>query len=100
MINKNRCTQKEIGIVKEVKVQSGDFPTVITVAYLVDGEEYEIKEKLKYKGETIKLGFISIGQRRFPVIGTKRVMDEVDICYNPENPAEAYIVGNDGFWTS
>lgn len=99
MINKKKCTIIITGIVNDIHVKSNDV-TLITVSYLVDGEEYEIKEKLKYKGETIKLGFIPIGQRRFPVIGTKRVMDEVDICYNPENPAEAYIVGNDGFWTS
>lgn len=99
MINKSRCTVKETGVVKEVRVKSNDV-TLMTVAYLIDGVEYEIKEKLKYKGEAIKIGPIPIGQRRFPVIGTKRVLDEVDICYNPENPAEAYIVGNVGFWTS
>ncbi|MBE5911929.1 hypothetical protein [Pseudobutyrivibrio sp.] len=99
MVNRNRCTQKEIGIVKEKRVKSNHV-TIMTVAYLIDGVEYEITERLKYKGEAIKIGPIPIGQRRFPVIGTKKVLDEVDICYNPENPAEAYIVGNDGIWTS
>ena len=93
------CTEKITGLVADIYVKSNDI-TLMTVAYLVDGEEYEIQEVLKFKGRAIKIGWLPIGQIRYPVVGDKRIGDEIEICYNPNNPAEAFIESNKGFWTS
>ena len=70
MVNKKKCRVNVMGTVKEVRVK------------------------------TIKIGFLPIVQRSYPVIGDKQTGDEVKICYNPDNPAEAYIAGNEGFATA
>lgn len=91
-----RNAVKTIGYVKEIKPGGLDRPGVIKVEYCVGGKIYVVRETLKLKSEPIKLGFLTIGQRKTPKIGTIEVKDEVWVAYSPGNPARAHIVGNDG----
>lgn len=94
-INVN-CTTEVTGTVKEVKVKGQDFPTIITVSYSVNEHAYEISESIKLKSQPIKLGFLTVGQKRVPVLGNTSVGSAVRVMYNPNNPAEAYLPDNVG----
>lgn len=95
-INKVNCTQTVDGRVKELKVKGQDFPTMISVEYQVDGSSYVVTESLKFKSESIKLGFLPIGQKRVPVMGNTTIGSPSTVSYNPSNPAESFITNNIG----
>ena len=76
-----------------------NYATVVTATYIVDGETYCIKERLKYKIEPIKIGFLPIGQRSEPKVKCCNVGDEVTILYDINNPKKGHIKGNDGIIT-
>jgi hypothetical protein len=95
-INKANCTQTVEGCVKELRVNGQDFPTMITVEYLVAGNTYIVTESIKVKNEKIKLGFLPIGQKRVPVMGNTTVGSSAMVSYNPNNPVEAFITHNIG----
>ncbi len=95
-INKANCTQTVEGRVKELKVKGQDFPTMISVEYQVAGNSYVVTESLKLKSEKIKLGLLSIGQKRVSVMGNTAVGSPATVSYNPNNPAEAFITHNIG----
>ena len=45
----------------------------------------------------MKIGAITIGQKRVPKIGSIRIDSPTLVAYNPNNPQEAYLVENEGF---
>lgn len=94
--NKANCTQTVEGRVKELKVKGQDFPTLISVEYQVAGKSYVVTETLKLKSEKIKIGFLSIGQKRVPIMGNTAVGSHATVNYNPSNPVEAFITHNIG----
>lgn len=94
-MRKKKCTCNTKGVVKNLNVQGLEFPTKITVEYEVEGQKYEITEGLAMEFKTIKLGFLPIGQKKIPKVNSK-VGSIVNVNYNPDEPSEAYIVGNDG----
>lgn len=95
-ISKEKCTEKVLGTVKNLKIKGQDFPTMITVEYHVSGSAYEVTETLKLKSEKIKLGFLTVGQKRVPTMGDTRVGSAAWVNYNPDAPEEAYITNNTG----
>lgn len=95
MAKKKNCTSIVEGKVISLKSNGLDSPSVITVEYEINNERYQITETVKLKSSVIKLGFIPIGQKKIPKINTK-IDSMVKVSYNPNNPNEAYIVGNDG----
>lgn len=95
-INKANCTQTVEGRVKELKVKGQDFPTMISVEYQVAGDSYVVTESLKLKSEKIKLGFLPIGQKRVPAMGSTAVGNPATVSYNPNNSVEAFITHNIG----
>lgn len=90
------CTTEVAGTVKAVKVKGQDFPTIITVSYSVNGHTYEISESIKLKSQPIKLGFLTVGQKRMPVLNNTSVGNAVRVMYNPNNPVDAYLPDNVG----
>ncbi len=96
MVRKSRCTETTDGIINNVKLKGQDFPTVITVEYVVEEKCYHIQESVKLKSEIIKLGFLPIGQRKSPRLGDTSVGRAVRVIYNPNNPEEAYLPENIG----
>jgi len=96
MVNRNKCTASTTGIVTNKRSLGIEEPTVISVAYEIDGIKYEIKETIKLKNEWIKIGFLPIGQRQRPVMGVVKVGDVVDVSYNPDDPKKAFIINNVG----
>lgn len=72
-----------------------DFPTVVEVEYYVDNQRYTIEETLKLKSETIKIGFLPIGQKKIPKVECS-LGATVIVEYNETNPQKGHIKGNDG----
>ena len=95
-INKANCTRVTEGRVKELKVKGLDFPTIISVEYSVAEKSYVVTESLKLRSEIIKIGFLPIGQKKVPTMGSISVGSAVAVSYNPDNPAESYITHNTG----
>ena len=96
MVDKRNCTEVTQGKVIKLRSIGVRRPTIVTVEYFVNGTKYEIEEGLKKKSEWIKIGFIPIGQKRINVMGDARVGTDVEVSYNPSNPAEAFITKNKG----
>jgi hypothetical protein len=94
-LNEN-CTAQTTGSVKSVKTKGQDFPTIITVTYDVNGYSYEVSESIKLKSEPIKLGFLTVGQKRVLQLGNTSVGSAVRVMYNPNNPGEAFLPDNTG----
>lgn len=90
------CTAETIGSVTAVKVKGQDFPTIVTVTYEANGYSYEDSESIKLRSQPIKLGFLTVGQKRVPVLGNTSVGSKVRVLYNPNNPEEAYLPDNSG----
>lgn len=95
-VNREKCTEVVLGKVSNLKVKGQDFPTQVTVEYQVDGVTYEVTETLKLKSEKIKLGFLTVGQKRVAAMGDSRVGSSAKVNFNPSCPAEAYITHNVG----
>ena len=92
--------KKEVnGIVIDNKIKGIDSPTVVTVEYEVGGEKYVIKESLKLKSETTKLGFLPIGQRKVPKVKCEKGKNVI-IEYEEKTPDKGHIKGNDGIMNS
>ena len=92
----SNCTAITSGTVVNIKVKGLDFPTMISVSYTVNGSTYELTESIKLKSEKIKLGFLTIGQKRVAIMGNTTIGSIVRVNYNPDNPAEAYLTDNIG----
>lgn len=69
---------------------------MIVVSYTVEGQEYQIKESVKLKSKAIKIGFLPIGQERYPAMGEIKKGTVVKVKYNSSDPARAYLVDNVG----
>lgn len=95
-MNTTICSLETVGKITNLKIKGQDFPTVITVSYTVDSEVYSITESVKLKSEKIKIGFLPIGQKRVPILGSTRVGSTVRVKYNPQNPQEAFLPDNVG----
>ena len=72
-----------------------DNPTVVDVEYYVNDICYVISESLKLESKVIKIDFIPIGQKKIPKINCSLGSD-ILVEYDDNNPAKAYIKGNDG----
>ncbi len=90
------CTQVTNGIVTKLKSKGLDFPTIITVRYTVNSVTYEISESIKLKSKIIKIGFIPVGQKKYPVMPETSEGSTARVNYNPANPAEAFLTDNIG----
>ena len=92
----NKYDSSAVGTVTEVKVRGLDFPTQITVEYVVNGKSYSVSESIKLQSKAIKLGFIPIGQKRVPAMGETHVGAKAEVLYCSSNPSCAFIKGNQG----
>ena len=99
-VNKKRCTETVMGKVIKIKDKGVDFPTIITVQYEVNNNQYEISESIKLRCEWVKIGFLPVGQKKYAVMGDTKVGSMASVTYNPDNPQEAYITKNIGRITS
>ena len=96
---KKLYTEETTGRVVELIDRGVDFPSLLCVAYEVNGIHYEIKESLKLKSEAIKLGLIPIGQIKVPMIDSVEKGAPVTVRYSKENPKNAIILENEGVIT-
>lgn len=96
MKRKNTSYMETIGVISDLMVRGLDFPTSITVQYAVNGQTYELHDTIKLKNEKIKLGFLTVGQKRVPALGDTHVGSELRVCFNPDDPGDAYLPDNLG----
>lgn len=96
MKNHTDCTGIANGKIIELKVKGQDFGTIIKVQYEVSEKNYTIEESIKLKSEKIKLGFLTVGQKRTPVMKNTTVGTTVRVMFNPYAPEEAYLPDNVG----
>ena len=96
-IHKEACSAKIVGHICNTNIRGSEFPISISVEYYVDDKLYTITETIKYERKAVKIGAISIGQKRVPKIGSIRIDSPTLVAYNPNNPQEAYLVENEGF---
>lgn len=87
------------GIIDRLRVRGSDEPTTAYVSYYVNGIRYQIKETLKMRSETIKIGKIPIGMKKFYRLGNVSEGSQVLVQYDPMNPAKAILSENDGIMT-
>lgn len=90
------CTALTTGIISDLKIKGQDFPTVITVQYVVDMKSYSISDTIKLKSEKVKVGFLTVGQKRVAALGETSVGSEVRVQYDPDNPGIAFLPDNEG----
>ena len=93
-LKNTHCTLCTEGKVVGIKSKGLEFPTIITVEYNVGEKVFQIKEDLKLKNTTLKIGIIPIGQKKKPVLGYVRIGSIVTVAYNPGNPEDAYLPDN------
>ena len=86
-MNKSQCSEKTIGTIIKIENKGLNFPTLITVEYIVNSTTYHIKESLKLKNKAIKLWIIPIGQKKVPVIQGVSLGKTVSVNYNPIIPS-------------
>ena len=95
-LKKIHCALCTEGKVVGIKSKGLEFPTIITVEYNVGEKVFQIKEDLKLKNTTLKIGTIPIGQKKKPVLGYAKIGSIVTVAYNPGDPKEAYLPDNIG----
>ncbi len=94
-MNKKIYTAQTKGTIIKSLLASTETPR-LTVSYTVDGRDYTLTENVTSKSETIKIGFIPIGQRKIWQVKKVNVGEELEIVYDPSNPNKSHIKGNDG----
>lgn len=100
--NNKKCNKECLGTIKELKIKGLDYPTKITVEYIVDGKTYILKENLIMKPyKKNYLWFIPIGYKTKSLIelrtGAKAVVgNSVKVKYEDSDPNNAYLVDNVG----
>lgn len=97
---KIKCTKRADGIITNIVNRGADHASTICVEYVVNGVRYEVKDSLKMKKSTIKVGNVPVGQHTRSVLEDTRIGAPVDVYYEEGNPQHAYIAGNDGSITS
>ena len=95
-VNKKRCVATVDGKIIQKKNRGLDFPTLITVEYEINNNVYRVTESLKLKSRAIKLWVFPIGQMKYPGLPNTDVGTFAKVCYNPNNPKEAYLKDNVG----
>lgn len=95
-IKKENCIFCIDGIVISLQSKGLDFPTLLTVRYEVNSERFEITESIKLRSEKIKLGFLTIGQKKVAMLPDVAIGSTLRVQYNPSNPAEAFLPDNTG----
>lgn len=92
-------TGETTGVVERIRSYGVDRPSVAYVRYRVDGVDYTFRETLKVRSSAIKLGPVSIGQRKTYVLDCSPG-STVRVNYLPSDPSRAILTDNRGVMTS
>lgn len=103
IFGKSKCTELCEGVITDIKTVSGDgvgsSSTYMYVDYIVDGVQYRLKEMVRVKSRTTKLGPIPVGREHTSVLDCILPGTKVTVQYNPEKPKRAYLPENEGWRT-
>ena len=95
MLGKEQYLQTS-GVITQTKSLGLNHPTMLTVTYKVNNVTYTIRESIKLRSEPIKIGPLTIGQKKKPVLGQIHPGKEVVVCYDPTAPQNAFLRDNHG----
>ena len=84
-----------VGTVVRFRRGGIDRPASVCVRYEVDGQIYECCETVKLRSEPIKIGHVTIGQRKTAKIAT-RVGGQVRVAFLPSDPSKAILADSTG----
>lgn len=94
---RRRYTGEVVGTVTELAEPTNkNQPTIIAVAYEVDGRAYTIHERLKYTAPGTETGGFFLTVKKVPALGRVRAGSRVRVVYQPSNPAYAMLADNEG----
>lgn len=93
---KKQCTVETKGIIAKVSSKGSEGVMIMTVKYEINSTQYEIKENIKLVPKAIKIGILTVGQKKVPAMGDIRIGATAIVLYNPDNPSEAYLRDNIG----
>ena len=96
IFGKKKCIKETVGTVVRLYDKGNDFPFVMRVEYIVDGQKYYVEETVKMINEKIRKSLFVVGQRQIPVIHELEIGRQVTVLYNPSKPKRAYIKENVG----
>ncbi|MBQ8806091.1 MAG: hypothetical protein IJZ68_06360 [Bacteroidaceae bacterium] len=83
------------GMITAIQDKGLNNPTVVVIQYTVKNQTFELKETLKLKSEDVKVGNVTVGQKKVPVTKAERGQ-MVIIAYDAKDPAKAFWVANHG----
>ncbi len=93
---KKKCTAQTTGVVKKVYLNRAPGRR-LNVEYLVNGQTYTLAENVTSRSEAIKFGPFVVGQRKIEYI-SQGVGDIVSVSYNPNEPTQAFLTDNIGWY--
>lgn len=86
------CTEEIEGEI--IKIESKHKSDFVTVCYKVHEEEYQIREKIMVRYESVISKNILMYRQSVPVIGDYDIGQKLIVKYNPNNPKQALIREN------
>lgn len=94
---KSENARETIGTIVKVSWPDTGSPK-LTVEYTVNGSSYRIAEDVTVTIKAIKIGFLPIGMEKTWRIKNCKVGETVSVIYDCNEPKNAYIKGNEGYW--
>ena len=89
-------TSNTTGRIIKAESKGLDGAMTITVCYEIGLIPYELTEDVIFRNKKRRILFFPAGRKKTPVIGETKVGTIVNVMYNPENPAEAFLPDNYG----
>ena len=89
-------TSNTTGRIIKAESKGLDGAMTITVCYEIGLTPYELTEDVIFRNKKRRILFFPVGRKKTPVIGETKVGTIVNVMYNPENPAEAFLPDNYG----
>lgn len=96
MIFKKKNTALTVGMIELLDPGDDKSPAYIAVSYMVDEQEYTIRETVKMKNKPIKVGRETVGFKRLPVGSWVEIGAETPVMYDTNDPANGWLPKNKG----
>lgn len=93
------CMVGTMGTVVQIQDHGIEEPTVVSVGYSVNGNNYRLTETLKVKDERWRFRHFRAARKKRFVMGRVKVGSKVRVMYSPQHPAKAFLRDNIGVWS-
>ena len=96
IFGKGKNTAEAVGMIELLDPGDDKNPAHIAVSYMVNEQEYTIKETVKMKKKPIKVGKQTVGHKILPAMPWVEIGAEVPVRYDSNNPSEGWLPKNKG----